>query len=74
MSQLSRHPNAVKSRLRRLRLRRAVLTALGGENPFLQGLVQTTLALAWQETQKPQEVREPGGLLTLPGDSPLIRR
>ena len=48
-------------------------TALGGENPFLLGLVKMTLGLAWQESQKPQEAREPGGLLTLPGDSPFIR-
>ena len=49
-------------------------TALGVENPFLQGLVKLTLGLAWQESQKPREAQEPGGLLTLPGDSPLIRR
>lgn len=48
-------------------------TALGEENPFLLGLVKMSLGLAWQESQKPQEAREPGGLLTLPGDSPLIR-
>jgi hypothetical protein len=48
-------------------------TVLRGENPFLQGLITTTLGLAWQESQKPREAREPGGLLTLPGDSPLIR-
>lgn len=49
-------------------------TVLGGENPFLESLVKMPLSLAWQESQKPQEAQEPGGLLTLPGDLPFIRR
>ena len=48
--------------------------ALAGENPFLQSLVKISLGLAWQASQKPAEPRAADGLLTLPGDSPLIRR
>jgi len=55
-------------------LRHPEQTALAGENPFLQGLVKIVLGLSWQAAQKPEEARAPGGLLTLPGDSPLIRR
>ncbi|MFI5329767.1 MAG: hypothetical protein ACHQ2F_01845 [Desulfobaccales bacterium] len=72
--ELSQRPEEARvARVVAADLRHPEPTALGGENPFLQGLVKTTLALAWQESQKPREAREPGGLLTLPGDSPLIR-
>jgi hypothetical protein len=73
--ELSRRPEeALLARVAAADLLHPEPTALGGENPFLLGLVKMTLGLAWQESQKPQEAREPGGLLTLPGDSPLIRR
>ncbi|MCL4504014.1 MAG: hypothetical protein M1438_19490 [Deltaproteobacteria bacterium] len=55
-------------------LRQPEPTSLGGENPFLQGLVKMAMGLAWQESQQSQEAKEPGGLLTLPHESPLIRR
>jgi hypothetical protein len=47
---------------------------LAGENPFLKSLVQMALRLAWEESRQPQETHEPGSLLSLPGDSPLLRR
>ena len=73
--ELSQRPEEARlARVVAADLRHPEPTALGGENPFLQGLVKMTLGLAWQESQKPQEAQEPGGLLTLPGDSPLIRR
>jgi hypothetical protein len=49
-------------------------SALAGENPFLQSLVQMALRLAWDSTQKPQETQSASGLLTLPGDPRLTRR
>jgi len=49
-------------------------SALAGENPFLLSLVRMGLSLAWQASQQPEETPAAGGLLTLPGDSPLIRR
>ena len=73
--ELSQRPEEARlARIVAADLRHPEPTALGGENPFLQGLVKLTLGLAWQESQKPREAQEPGGLLTLPGDSPLIRR
>ncbi len=73
--ELSQRPEEARlARVVAVDLRHPEPTALGEENPFLQGLVKMTLGLAWQESQKPQEAQEPGGLLTLPGDSPLIRR
>jgi hypothetical protein len=48
-------------------------SALSGENPFLKGLVQYTLQLAW-EARQPGET-EPSSGLVAPPDSPgLIRR
>ncbi len=49
-------------------------SAMAGENPFLQSLVQLALRLAWDETQKSRQDRGESGLLTIPGTSPLIRR
>ncbi len=49
-------------------------SAVAGENPFLKSLVQTALRLAWDLSQKTQEVKGASGLLTLPGDPGLIRR
>ena len=34
-------------------------TALGGENPFLLGLVKMSLGLAWQESQQPRRPANP---------------
>ena len=48
-------------------------SAIAGENPFLKGLVQVGLRLAWELQEKPQEAQSPSGLLTLPGD-PRPRR
>ncbi|MHB9072209.1 MAG: hypothetical protein ACYC6G_01660 [Desulfobaccales bacterium] len=47
--------------------------ALAGENPFLKGLVQFSLRLAW-EAQQPREPAEGAGLLSPPDSSLLIRR
>jgi hypothetical protein len=44
-----------------------------GENPFLKGLVQYALQLAW-EMQQPQEAATAGGLVAPAGEAPLIRR
>jgi hypothetical protein len=49
-------------------------SALAGENPFLQSLVQMALRLAWESTQKPQETQSASGLLTLPGAPRRTRR
>lgn len=46
---------------------------LTGENPFLKGVVQYALRLAW-EMQQPREAPTPSGLLAPPTDSLLIRR
>jgi hypothetical protein len=46
---------------------------LAGENLFLKSLVQVSLQLAWQMSQKPQEGQGESGLLTLPGQSGLVR-
>ena len=73
--ELSQRPEEARlARVVAAELRHPESTALGGENPFLQGLVKMTLGLAWQESQKPQEAQDPSGLLSLPGESPLIRR
>ena len=48
-------------------------SAVAGENPFLKSLVQIALRLAWDDPGNPRKPAT-GGLLTLPGDSPLIRR
>ncbi len=47
---------------------------LARENPFLTGLVSAALMLALEDLRKTQEAPAPGGLLTLPGNSGLIRR
>ncbi len=47
---------------------------LARENPFLTGLVSLALRLALEDFRKTHEAPAPGGLLTLPGNSPLIRR
>lgn len=49
------------------------LSAIAGENPFLRGLVQMGLHLAWELQQKSQQTQSSSGLLTLPGD-PRLRR
>jgi hypothetical protein len=49
-------------------LAEAQRSAIAGENPFLKGLVQMGLHLAWELQQKSQEAQSPSGLLTLPGD------
>jgi hypothetical protein len=49
-------------------------TPLAGENPFLENLVKISLGLAWQESQQAKESRAPSGLLTRPGQLPLIWR
>jgi hypothetical protein len=46
---------------------------LAGENLFLKSLVQLSLQLAWQMSQKPQEAQGESGLLTRPGPSGLVR-
>jgi hypothetical protein len=46
---------------------------LTGANPFLKGLVQFALRLAWEAT-KPQEPSTPSGLVAPPDSSLLIRR
>jgi hypothetical protein len=48
-------------------------SALTGENPFLKGLVQYAVHLAW-EIQQPQESPASSGLVAPPGESLLIRR
>lgn len=47
---------------------------LARENPFLTGLVSVALRLALEDLRKTREASAPGGLLTLPGNSRLIRR
>ncbi len=47
---------------------------LARENPFLAGLVSVALRLALEDFRKTREAPASGGLLTLPGNSPLIRR
>ena len=47
---------------------------LARENPFLIGLVSMALMLALEDFRKTHEAPAPGGLLTLPGNSRLIRR
>ncbi len=47
--------------------------ALTGENPFLKGLVQCALRLAWEFQQQPEPETAPG-LVVPPGESRLIRR
>ncbi|MGA7564267.1 MAG: hypothetical protein WBW55_13755 [Desulfobaccales bacterium] len=47
---------------------------LARENPFLTGLVSAALMLALEDFRKTREAPAPGGLLTLPGKSGLIRR
>jgi hypothetical protein len=48
-------------------------SSLTGTNPFLKGLVQFALRLAW-EAQHPRETSTPSGLVAPPDSSPLIRR
>jgi hypothetical protein len=48
-------------------------SGLTGENPFLKGLVQYTVHLAW-ELQRPQETETESGLVAPAGESLLIRR
>jgi hypothetical protein len=48
-------------------------SALGGEPPFLKGLVQYAVHLAW-ELEKPQETPTSSGLVAPPTDLRLIRR
>jgi hypothetical protein len=48
-------------------------SALSGEPPFLKGLVQYAVHLAW-ELQKPQEAAPSSGLVAPPADLRLIRR
>jgi hypothetical protein len=48
-------------------------SGLTGENPFLKGLVQYAVHLAW-EMQRPQEPRTESGLVAPAGESLLIRR
>jgi hypothetical protein len=48
-------------------------SSLTGANPFLKGLVQFALRLAW-EAQKPQEPTTSSGLVAPPDSSLLIRR
>jgi hypothetical protein len=48
-------------------------STLGGENPFLKGVVQFALRLAW-EAQQPQEPAASPGLVGPPGEGLLIRR
>jgi hypothetical protein len=48
-------------------------SALSGEPPFLKGLVQYAVRLAW-ELQKPQEAAPSSGLVAPPADLRLIRR
>jgi hypothetical protein len=47
---------------------------LAGESPFLKSLVQIGLHLAWEQSRPSQEAQSASGLLTLPGDTALIRR
>jgi len=46
---------------------------LTGKNPFLKGLVQFAVHLAWQ-AQQPREAETASGLVAPPGESLLIRR
>ena len=48
-------------------------SALTGDKPFLKGLVQFALRLAW-EAQQPREPGPSSGLVTPPGEGLLIRR
>jgi hypothetical protein len=48
-------------------------SSLTGANPFLKGLVQLALRLAW-EAEQPREPETPSGLVTPPDSSLLIRR
>ncbi len=48
-------------------------SALTGENPFLKGLVQYAVRLAW-ELQQPREPGAPSGLVAPPGEAGLIQR
>jgi hypothetical protein len=48
-------------------------STLGGENPFLKGVVQFALRLAW-EAQQPQEPAASPGLVGPPEEGLLIRR
>jgi hypothetical protein len=47
--------------------------ALAGENPFLKGLVQRSLQLAWS-LKKSQETPAPSGLVTPPTESLIVPR
>jgi hypothetical protein len=48
-------------------------SSLSGASPFLKGLVQFAVRLAWEAT-KPQEPSTPSGLVAPPDSSLLIRR
>ncbi len=48
-------------------------STLTGDTPFLKGLVQFALRLAW-EAQQPQEAATTSGLVAPPGEGLLIRR
>jgi hypothetical protein len=54
-------------------LEEADRSALFGENPFLKGLVQYAVRLAW-EMQQPREPGSPSGLVAPPTEAGLIRR
>ena len=71
---LSQHPAEARlAQAAAADLGAAPRSAIAGENPFLKGLVQVGLHLAWELQEKPQEAQSPSGLLTLPGD-PRPRR
>jgi hypothetical protein len=48
-------------------------SALTGENPFLKGLVQYAVRLAW-EMRQAREPASPSGLVAPPGEAGIIRR
>ena len=48
--------------------------SLTGENPFLKGLVQFALRLAWEAPGKPEEAGPTPGLVAPPTESLIIRR
>ena len=68
-----REENSRVARAAAADLNEADRSALTGENPFLKGLVQYAVRLAW-EVQQPREPAAPSGLVAPPGEAGLIRR